>query len=425
MAGANAPPLLLLLAILLPLMVSSSSSSSSSSSVHRLPPAFSLSSSSPPRTLRRPSAASTTIAAATAPPSESDGDDVAVVGCGVLGTSLCRMLLSHPSFSSRSVVGITRGTSRHDEIRGAVLEQLGVGTDDEEREEDGCASRGGRFRLLTMEEATRDGRSGRTYRDVVFCAPPSGFDDYPGAIDAAAETLWSGPDGGGSFAFTSSGVVYGDGSGGVVDEASPTSPDSESNPRVSRMINAERNALSRGGCAIRLAGLYTLERGAHNYWLERFGTRTGTDKAQGRGDGIVNLLHYDDAAGAVMAALVAGPGVNSGRTFLISDGSPTSRRGICESALVHPRYGGFGMPSFASDDDDDDGKGKDEGAVGGRSNNARGKVYDGRWSNDALRWKPTYPSFDEFMTSSSPFASSLNAAAAAASPPASSSKSST
>lgn len=335
------------------------------------------------------------------------------------------MLLSHPSFSSRSVVGITRGTSRHDEIRGAVLEQLGVGTDDEEREEDGCASRGGRFRLLTMEEATRDGRSGRTYRDVVFCAPPSGFDDYPGAIDTAAETLWSGPDGGGSFAFTSSGVVYGDGSGGVVDEASPTSPDSESNPRVSRMINAERNALSRGGCAIRLAGLYTLERGAHNYWLERFGTGTGTDKVQGRGDGIVNLLHYDDAAGAVMAALVAGPGVNSGRTFLISDGSPTSRRGICESALVHPRYGGFGMPSFASDDDDDDGKGKDEGAVGGRSNNARGKVYDGRWSNDALCWKPTYPSFDEFMTSSSPFASSLNAAAAAASPPASSSKSST
>jgi hypothetical protein len=39
--------------------------------------------------------------------------------------------------------------------------------------------------------------------------------------------------------------------------------------------------------------------------------------------------------------------------------------------------------------------------VGGRSNNARGKVYDGRWSNQALRWTPTYASFDEFMTSSS------------------------
>jgi hypothetical protein len=28
----------------------------------------------------------------------------------------------------------------------------------------------------------------------------------------------------------------------------------------------------------------------------------------------------------------------------------------------------------------------------------RGKVYDGRKSNEALGWKPKYSSFDEFMT---------------------------
>jgi hypothetical protein len=309
------------------------------------------------------------------------------------------MLLSHSHFASRNVVGITRGASRHDDIRRDV--------------DGGRKDGGGRFHLLTMENAAS---LGRRYRDVVFCAPPSGFDDYPSAVDAAAIELWSGPDvggdddgqfGGGSFVFTSSGVVYGDGSGDVVNESSSVNDDAN-NPRVSRMINAERNALSRGGCALRLAGLYALERGAHNYWLEKFGTGTtnaggdGGGSVQGRGDGIVNLLHYDDAASATLAALIAGPDVNSGKIFLISDGNPSTRRGICESALKHPRYGKFHMPTFASDDDDDDGEGtrKDEGVVGGRSNNARGKVYDGRWSNQALRWTPTYVSFDKFMTSS-------------------------
>jgi hypothetical protein len=54
------------------------------------------------------------------------------------------------------------------------------------------------------------------------------------------------------------------------------------------------------------------------------------------------------------------------------------------------------MPLFIDDDvdDDDDGVVKTtDGGVG------KGKVYDGRKSNDALQWKPKYPSFDEFMTS--------------------------
>ena len=386
-----------------------SMSISISSSIRRLspPPAAFL----PPSSSRR---TTTAVASTTSSSSSSNhSDDVAIVGCGVLGTSLCEILLSHPSFASRNIVGITKGTSRHDDIRRNVglLSNGDIGRSGNDDGGDGS-----RFELLTMEDAMS---LGRKYRDVVFCAPPSGFDDYPSAIDIAANELWSRHGivedddgesggttttggGGGSFVFTSSGVVYGDGSGDVVNELSSTNADAN-NPRVSRMLNAERNALSRGGCALRLAGLYALERGAHNYWLEKFGTGTkGGGSVQGRGDGIVNLLHYDDAASAVLAALIAGPDINSGKIFLISDGNPSSRRGICESALKHPRYDKFHMPSFASDDDDDDDKKrKDEGVVGGRSNNARGKVYDGRWSNQALRWTPTYASFDEFMTSSS------------------------
>eukprot|EP00571_Detonula_confervacea_P017683 CAMPEP_0172313196 /NCGR_PEP_ID=MMETSP1058-20130122/19643_1 /TAXON_ID=83371 /ORGANISM="Detonula confervacea, Strain CCMP 353" /LENGTH=319 /DNA_ID=CAMNT_0013026809 /DNA_START=40 /DNA_END=999 /DNA_ORIENTATION=+ len=289
--------------------------------------------------------------------------DLAIVGCGVLGTSLCKQLLSHPDFASRSITGITKSTGRHDAIREQVL---GGENDDV----------GQRFQVLTMEDVLSQ-YNGHSFKDVVFCAPPSGFDDYPSAVKEAATQLWSGSDSGGSFVFTSSGGVYEGADGEVVNESSPTS-DPETNPRSARMVNAEKEAIALGGCALRLAGLYTLERGAHNYWLEKC-SETGI---QGREDGIVNLLNYDDAASAALAALRVGPSVNSKHTYLISDGNPTTRRGICESALKNERYAQFtAVPPFV-----------------GKADGPRGKVYDGSKSNEALRWKPRYSSFDEFMT---------------------------
>lgn len=134
-----------------------------------------------------------------------------------------------------------------------------------------------------------------------------------------------------------------------------------------------------GGCALRLAGLYTVERGAHNYWLEK----CSESGIQGREDGIVNLLHYDDAASAVLAALKVGCDVNSKQTYLISDGHPTTRRGICESALKHERYNKYTkVPPF----------------LGKVEDGLLGKIYDGSKRNQELNWQPTYSSFDEFMT---------------------------
>jgi nucleoside-diphosphate-sugar epimerase len=57
-------------------------------------------------------------------------------------------------------------------------------------------------------------------------------------------------------------------------------------------------------------------RGPHNFWL------TSGKSVSGRPDGIINMLHYDDAAGACLAVLKAGPGVCRGKAFLISDGHP-------------------------------------------------------------------------------------------------------
>jgi len=220
--------------------------------------------------------------------------------------------------------------------------------------------------------------SGHTFKDVVFCAPPSGFENYAQAVKDAAAQLWSGPSDGGTFVFTSSGGVYEGIDGEIVNEESATI-DPEENPRQGRIVYAEKEVIESGGCVLRLAGLYTLERGAHNYWLEKC-----PDGVAGREDGIVNLLHYDDAASACAAALRVGAAVTARKTFLISDGNPTTRKGICESALQSKRYSDFSMPTFL-----------------GPAHGLKGKVYDGTKSNEILNWKATYISFDEFMSSMS------------------------
>ena len=78
-------------------------------------------------------------------------------------------------------MGITKSSTRHPEISAEVGE-----TD--------------HFRVATIEDC-----AGQKYKNVIFCAPPSGFDDYPGAIENCMNKVWAGPTEGGVFIFTSSG----------------------------------------------------------------------------------------------------------------------------------------------------------------------------------------------------------------------------
>mmetsp|Transcript_32201 Transcript_32201/g.73981 ORF Transcript_32201/g.73981 Transcript_32201/m.73981 type:complete len:188 (-) Transcript_32201:309-872(-) len=164
--------------------------------------------------------------------------------------------------------------------------------------------------------------------------------------------------------------------GGTVTESSPTA-DPDSSPRVTRLVRAEEACLEKGGTCIRLAGLYTMDRGAHNFWLGGEGR-----DVKGREDGIINLLHYDDAAAGCMAALVAGPSAISGKIFLLSDGNPTTRKDICVSSLKTDRYKDKSIPKF----------------LGGESD-PKGKIYDGSHTNAVFHWKPMHESFDAFMSS--------------------------
>ncbi|GKY98574.1 hypothetical protein MPSEU_000814200 [Mayamaea pseudoterrestris] len=304
-------------------------------------------------------------AMAVTPNPSTKTSNCAIVGVGVLGTNLCQQLLesTDAKVCDWRITGVTKSTTRHEQIQSKVAATLQH-----------------RLQLTTMsdllDQQAQEEAATRKFDNVVFCAPPSGFDDYAGAVREAADKLWNGR---GTFVFTSSGGVYAS-EHGIVMETSPTA-DPTTNPRVARLVNAEAAALQFGGCVLRLAGLYDLHRGAHNYWF------TTKNVIAGNADALVNLLHYEDAANACLAALLADKDRVEKQVFLFSDGNPTTRRGICESALKAAPYRGMQMPAFGDD------------AVSNNARDNKSKVYDASWTNAQLSWQPKYESFDTFMAS--------------------------
>jgi hypothetical protein len=107
----------------------------------------------------------------------------AVVGVGVLGTSLCRQLVEEGGVE---VTGFTKTSNRHEQILSSV-------------------PRSPRFKLAVMPSGGGlQADAPVKYDSVVFCAPPSGFEDYAEAVEEAVDQLWNRI---GVFAFTSSGAV--------------------------------------------------------------------------------------------------------------------------------------------------------------------------------------------------------------------------
>ena len=206
-------------------------------------------------------------------------------------------------------------------------------------------------------------------KNVVICIPPSAADDYLAEISDACR-LWAGGEGGGKLVFTSSISVYGESIGNVVNENFRLDTRSS---RSTKMIAAEEAVLYREGCVLRLAGLYTEQRGAHTFWLNE--TSKNVDSSS---DGIINLLHYVDAARATVACLHNG---KLSTVYLAVDDVPMTRKEICEAALDSGLFNNRKMPLFSSD-------------IGPKT-----KICDGSWTRNELKWSPLYPSFDEYMRS--------------------------
>jgi len=198
---------------------------------------------------------------------------------------------------------------------------------------------------------------------VVFCAPPTGNPDYAADVENGFKYLKSG----GLLVFTSSGSVFAENSGATVNE------DSELNTteRSKALIDSEKVVISKGGCVIRLGGLYCADTGAHHFYA-----RGGEFNV--KPDGLINLVSYEDAAAAVLAALNQAEKAG-GKVFLTADGVPVSRKDILTATLNSTPYKGSPEVTFTG------GEGVD------------GKKYDTSRIRDVLGWSPSQPSFVEFM----------------------------
>jgi nucleoside-diphosphate-sugar epimerase len=250
-----------------------------------------------------------------------------IVGCGKLGSLAGTAWLANNR--GATVTALTRTNKRHVE-----LVELGFEA------------------TITAAE--------RKWPYVLFTAPPRSNPDYSNEVRKAA-ALW---DGSGTLLFTSSGSVFAESKGGVCTESSAVA----STPRAKKLLDAEKEALEAGGCVVRLAGLYDVAAGPHAYWLR-------TLKVNGHPDGLINLIHYEDAADLCVLAL--GSGLRR-QLFLGNDGVPVSRRSIVESALS-AEPAATERPVFAAT----------EGPLG--------KIYDNTYTRGALQWAPRFSSFPAFM----------------------------
>jgi len=208
---------------------------------------------------------------------------------------------------------------------------------------------------------------------VIFSLPPSAGDDYA-AEARRAVSLWDTEGASdGIIVMTSSGGVYAEENGGVVDEQGQTSE----GPRQQAILAAEQVILDAGGAVVRLAGLYNASRGAHAYWIK-------AGKVSGRPDALVNLLHYEDATSLTIAAVLRGRGTSM-RIFLGADDAVITREGIVDAALAGKRFGGSPRPEF-------------ENIASG----PMGRCYNTTETRKALGWEPKHTSFAHHMLTETP-----------------------
>ena len=266
-----------------------------------------------------------------------------IVGAGVLGRLAAVKWRNEHQSGECDIIGVTR---RADSARDAELLQEGIIP-------------------KIRDDVDKMGAAGSHWPFVLFCASPAGNDDYAATV-ASAIKLWDAR-GGGRFVFTSSAGVYSEDSGGTVTETSPTAD----TPRAQKLLAAERVVVEAGGTVVRLVGLYLAGRGAHNYWLNQ-------DEVAQRPDGLVNQLHYCDAAAAAVAALVRG---SAGDILLAADDAPSTREQICEAAMRMLCFDGKTKPRFTST----------SGGVG--------KVCDSSRTRTAIGWQPKFATFSAFVDS--------------------------
>ena len=225
---------------------------------------------------------------------------VLIIGCGYVGVALGKELarLGH------QVSGVRRSTGAASELRSAGIQPL-------------------------IADITEPGALQQRPADwdwVVNCIGSSAgtAEDYRRTyLEGTRHVLdWLRARPPGKFVYTSSTSVYGQDDGSWVDESDETTPPTETG---AILVETEklllRAAVETGFPAVvlRLAGIYGPGRG---YWLKQFLSGEAQLEADER---FLNMIHRDDAVGAILAALERG---KSGSVYNVSDNEPASQRTI-------------------------------------------------------------------------------------------------
>jgi nucleoside-diphosphate-sugar epimerase len=223
---------------------------------------------------------------------------VLIIGCGYVGLPLGAKLVRQ----GHEVFGLRRSLTAADDLKAAGIIPL---TADVTRPE----------RLSPLL---------KTYDWVVNCVSASGGGawEYREVYLGGMRNLiaWLGEAPLQKFVYTSSTGVYGQNDGSLVEETSPTKPATETG-RV--LVETEQLLLAAArqdkfpAVILRLAGIYGPGRG---YWLRQF--LQNEARIEGDGRRILNMIHRDDAAGAIMAALQNG---RPGEVYNVVDDEPVSQ----------------------------------------------------------------------------------------------------
>jgi len=170
--------------------------------------------------------------------------------------------------------------------------------------------------------------------------------------------------------YTGSTSVYPLSGGAEIDETAPVG----GGERAQFLLQAERLLLAEPGTfrafVLRLAGIYGPDR-------DHLARQVRTGAISGRPEVHLNLIHRDDAAAGVVAALRAPPGIPGGIYNLADDGAATRGEVV---AWLASRLG-VPPPVFTGE----------EGPR--REGPAPDRVIQSRRAREQLGWRPQYPDF--------------------------------
>jgi nucleoside-diphosphate-sugar epimerase len=223
---------------------------------------------------------------------------VLIVGCGYIGIRLGVELVEQGC----EVFGLRRSARTAAELRSVGITPL----------------IGDITKLETLSQLPR------SFDWVVNCVSASGggVEEYREVYLAGMRNLlgWLGTALPKKFVYTSSTSVYGQNDGSLIEEGSPTVPAAETGKvllATERVVLEAVRERRFPAVILRLAGIYGPDRG---YWFKQY----LSDEARVEGDGgrILNMIHRDDAVGAIIAALKSG---RPGEVYNAVDDEPVTQ----------------------------------------------------------------------------------------------------